>query len=93
MEQEKQHQIKDLVVRAFTRIGDDLGDLLYDEEAMLVNNCLYRNANTEMYNDFLIEELDLILAESYEQVLIKIILCLKGGSFSEESGNLRMHKK
>jgi hypothetical protein len=27
MEQKKQQQLKDLIVKAFTEIGDDLGDL------------------------------------------------------------------
>ena len=35
MEQEKQRQIKNLVVKAFNKIGNGLGDLLYDEEVTL----------------------------------------------------------
>ncbi|MBA2628680.1 MAG: hypothetical protein H0U78_01415 [Rickettsiaceae bacterium] len=74
MEQEKQRQIKNLVVKAFSKIGDGLGDLLYDEEVTLVS--LQRNTNIEIDHDFLTEELDSILAESYQRLLIKITSCL-----------------
>ena len=57
-------------------MGDDLGDLLYDEEA--INSCLCKNTDVEIYNDFLTEELDSILAESYTQLLSKVRLALKG---------------
>jgi len=70
----KQFQVENLVFRAFGQMGDDLGDLLYDEEA--INNCLCKNTGVEIYNDFLTEELDSILAESYRQLLIKIKLTL-----------------
>ena len=30
----KQNQVENLVFRAFGQMGDDLGDLLYDEEAI-----------------------------------------------------------
>ena len=77
MEQKKQQQLEDLIVKAFTQIGDDLGDLLYDEEVMLINDSLHQSANIEKHNTCLAKELDLTLAESYEQLLAKIILCLK----------------
>ena len=62
IEQEKQRQIKNLVVKAFSKIGDGLGDLLYEEEVAVVS--LNRNTNTEIDHDSVIEELDSILAES-----------------------------
>jgi hypothetical protein len=74
MEQDKQRQIKNLVVRAFSKIGDGLGDLLYDEEVTLVS--LHRNTNIKIDHDSLTEELDSILAESYKRLLIKITSCL-----------------
>ncbi len=70
----KQIQVENLVFRAFGQMGDDLGDLLYDEEA--INSCLCKNTDVEIYNDFLTEELDSILAESYKQLLSKIKLTL-----------------
>jgi len=78
MEQKKQQQLEDLIFRAFIKIGDDLGDLLYDEEVMLINDSLHQSANIKNHNNCLAKELDLILAESYEQSLAKIMLCLKG---------------
>jgi hypothetical protein len=75
IEQEKQRQIKNLVVKAFSKIGDGLGDLLYEEEVAVVS--LNRNTNTEIDHDSVIEELDSILAESYQKLLIKITSCLK----------------
>jgi hypothetical protein len=51
MEQEKQRQIKNLVVKAFNKIGNGLGDLLYDEEVTL--GSLHRNTNIEIDHDFL----------------------------------------
>jgi len=70
----KQNQVENLVFRAFGQMGDDLGDLLYDEEA--INSSLCKNTDVEIYNDFLTEELDSILAETYKQLLIKIKLSL-----------------
>ena len=75
IEQEKQRQIKNLVVKAFSKIGDGLGDLLYEEEVTVVS--LNRNTNIEIDHDSVIEELDSILAESYQKLLIKITSCLK----------------
>ena len=75
IEQEKHRQIKNLVVKAFSKIGNGLGDLLYDEEVTL--GSLHKNTNIEIDHDFLTEELDSILAESYQKLLIKITSCLK----------------
>ena len=75
IEQEKQRQIKNLVVKAFSKFGDGLGDLLYEEEVTVVS--LNRNTNIEIDHDSVIEELDSILAESYQKLLIKITSCLK----------------
>ena len=44
---------------------------------MLINDSLHQSANIEKHNTCLAKELDLTLAESYEQLLAKIILCLK----------------
>ncbi len=74
----KQCQIENLIIKSFGQIGDDLGDLLYDEEVVMINDFLYKNTKVEIYNDFLTEELDSILAESYTQLLSKVRLALKG---------------
>ncbi len=80
----KQFQVENLVFRAFGQMGDDLGDLLYNEEA--INSCLCKNTDVEIYNNFLTEELDSILAESYKQLLIKIKLTLNGCKNIYEEG-------
>jgi len=73
-------QIEDSLIRAFSQIGDNLGDLLYEKETVTLNNRLYNNSEIKIYNDFLVEELDVILSGSYKQLLTKIKSCLRRAS-------------
>jgi len=66
----------DSIIRAFESIGDDLGDFLYEKETKILDDDLYYNTKITRYNDFLAEELNLILVESHKQLLAKIKDCL-----------------
>lgn len=72
----EQPKVEDIIIGAFYQVGNDLGDLLYNEEMM--KSCFSRNTAIEIYHDFITEELDLILEESCKQLLIKIKLALCG---------------
>jgi len=73
----EQCYIDNIIANAFEKIGNDLGDFLYKKESILISDCLYENTEIEIWNDFLAEELNEVLAESCKQLLTKMNLILK----------------
>ena len=69
------HQLKTIMTAAFSQIGNDLGNVLYNIENMNLNN--NRGIQTEQNNDAVANELNVILANSYKHLLTNISVALK----------------
>jgi len=75
------YQIKTIIIKAFSEIGNDLGDMLYDIENMTSNN--QRDTKIEQKNNALVKELDMILTNSYKKLFFNINVALKSKGTSK----------
>lgn len=69
------HQIKLILTEAFSKIGNDLGDELYNIENITSNN--NEVIKIEQRNDFIANELNAILANSYKRLFLSLNRALK----------------